>query len=324
MHDEAAAHKAGLVAVNTTLAPCVAGLLVFSFQRAISGLLDVGAFCNGILGGLVSITAGCAFVKPWEAILIGFFGGFVYIGASKLMKMVKVDDVVDAFAVHGACGFWGALALGFFGNSADGMDGNGLLHHGKFDQFGVQFLGCLCIVLWVGALSLALFVPMKLLKALRLSDEFQDQGADKMEHSPRKAYDYDSQKLAPAKDAIEVDRSTLAVAAMKIPAPPPHWANDPASEEKVGMAERKTAIMRIQNRLQQTFSKDLRPGTSVWEWTYENHPTEVSWPPLYRATVKIPVMGKMFTGSWKRGQRDAQLNVIREVIQVLDAMDSGQ
>merc|ERR1719478_1691659 len=61
------AHKAGLVAVNTTLSPCVSGLLVFLLRAKIVSpkLLDVGGFCNGILAGLVSITAGCAFVKPW-------------------------------------------------------------------------------------------------------------------------------------------------------------------------------------------------------------------------------------------------------------------
>merc|ERR1719399_1734731 len=94
---------AGLVAVNTTLAPCVAGLVVFLLRAAVlpPKKLDVGAFCNGILAGLVSITAGCAFVKPWEAVIIGFIGGLFYQGSSMLLRKLKVDDVVDAFAVHG-------------------------------------------------------------------------------------------------------------------------------------------------------------------------------------------------------------------------------
>merc|ERR1719460_3563633 len=69
MHDQAAAHTAGLVAVNTTLAPCMAGLVVFVGRATFlpPRKLDLGGFCNGILAGLVAITAGCAFVKPWEA-----------------------------------------------------------------------------------------------------------------------------------------------------------------------------------------------------------------------------------------------------------------
>nr|BAS31035.1 ammonium transporter [Alexandrium tamarense] len=188
MHDTAAATKAGLVAANTTLAPCVSGLLVFLLRAKVvqPKRLDVGGFCNGILAGLVAITAGCAFVKSWEAILIGLFGGLIYQGASMLLKLLKIDDVVDAFPVHGACGAWGVLALGFFGNPDEGMGGNGVFYGG--DQLGVQIVALLIIALWSATLSVAAFLPLRMLGALRLSDEFQTQGADVMEHSPSKAY----------------------------------------------------------------------------------------------------------------------------------------
>jgi len=188
MHDVAAANSAGLVAVNTTLAPCVGGLLVFLLRATVvpPKLLDVGGFCNGVLGGLVSITAGCGFVEPWETVIIAIIGAFVYQGASMAVAKLKIDDVVDAFAVHGACGFWGVLAVGLFGKEDRGISGNGLFHGG--DQLGVQILGGLIIVLWVGGLSTAIFLPLKLAKCLRLGDEFQDKGADIMEHSPPKAY----------------------------------------------------------------------------------------------------------------------------------------
>jgi len=188
MHDVGSANLAGLVAVNTTLSPCVAGLLVFALRALVlpPKLLDVGGFCNGILGGLVSITAPCGFVKPWEAIIIGFIGGLVYQGVSMLMRKVKVDDVVDAFAVHGACGLWGLLAAGLFGNPDEGIGGNGVFYGG--DQLGTQVVAAIVIALWVGALSVAIMLPLRLVGALRLSDEFQDKGADIMEHSPSKAY----------------------------------------------------------------------------------------------------------------------------------------
>jgi Amt family ammonium transporter len=188
MHDAETAYTAAIVAVNTTLAPCVGGLVVFGLRAFVvePKLLDVGGFCNGILAGLVSITAGCAAVKSWEAIVIGFIGGLVYQGASMALKRLKVDDVVDAFPVHGACGIWGTIVLGIFGNPDEGMGGNGLLYGG--DQIGTQIVGVLLIAIWVSLLSTAIFLPLKLLGQLRLSDEFQDAGADIMEHSPKKAY----------------------------------------------------------------------------------------------------------------------------------------
>merc|ERR1719203_2042326 len=148
MHDVGTANSAGLVAVNTTLSPCVAGLLVFCLRATVvyPHCLDVGGFCNGILAGLVAITAGCAAVKPWEAIIIGIIGGLVYQGASMLLKLLKLDDVVDAVPVHGACGLWGLLALGFFGNPDDGIDGNGVFYGGG--QLGTQLFAGVLIIIW--------------------------------------------------------------------------------------------------------------------------------------------------------------------------------
>lgn len=177
-------HKAGLVAVNTTLAPCVSGLIVFGL-RAMAlppKRLDVAGFCNGILAGLVAITAGCAFVKPWEAVFIGFFGGFFYQGASMLLQRLKIDDVVDAVPVHGVNGVWGVLALGLFGNPDEGMGGNGLLYGG--DQLRVQIMALIVIIAWTAALSVMILLPLRFLSMLRLEDDIQEQGADLAEHTP--------------------------------------------------------------------------------------------------------------------------------------------
>jgi len=170
------AESAGLVACNTTLAPCVAGLVVFFLRAQVCEpkRLDVGGFCNGILAGLVSITAGCGAVRPWEALVIGLIGGCVYQGASMLLKMLQVDDVVDAIPVHGACGLWGVIALGGFGDHEGSIVG--------------QAFAILAIALWVGALSAGVFYPLKMADMLRLPDEIQDKGADVMEHSQAKAY----------------------------------------------------------------------------------------------------------------------------------------
>merc|ERR1712190_599368 len=121
-----------------------------------------------------------------EAIIIGLVGGLIYQGASMLLRRLKVDDVVDAFPVHGACGLWGILALGLFGNPDKGMDGNGAFYGG--DQLGTQLFAGFLIILWVGALSVLILLPLKLLNLLRLDDKIQEQGADVMEHSPIRAY----------------------------------------------------------------------------------------------------------------------------------------
>merc|ERR1712048_1435558 len=123
---------------------------------------------------------------PWEAVIIGGVGGLVYQGASMLLKKLKVDDVVDAFPVHGACGIWGILALGLFGNPAQGMGGNGVFYGGN--QLGTQLFAGFLIILWAGGLSVLIFFPLRKLGMLRMGDEFQQKGADVMEHSPAKAY----------------------------------------------------------------------------------------------------------------------------------------
>jgi len=188
MNTKESAYAAGLVAVNTTLAPCVAGLLVFGLRAFVfpPKQLDVPGFCNGILAGLVSITAGCAIMKPWETVIIGLIGGLVYQTASSVMQLIKVDDVVDAFAVHGATGLWGVLAVGLFGDPDHKNGGNGLFYGG--DQLKTQLMGVILMAAWTALLSLIILVPLKVVGFLRLSDDFQHKGADAVEHSPPKAY----------------------------------------------------------------------------------------------------------------------------------------
>mmetsp|Transcript_89709 Transcript_89709/g.187374 ORF Transcript_89709/g.187374 Transcript_89709/m.187374 type:complete len:444 (-) Transcript_89709:308-1639(-) len=186
--DEATANLVGIVAVNTTLAPCVAGLVVFALRAKVMPpkALDVGGFCNGILAGLVAITSGCAVVKHWEAMLIGFIGGLLYCGASFGLKAAKIDDVVDAFPVHGVCGIWGVLAAGLFGDPDHGIGGNGLFYGG--DQFRTQVMAVIVIGVWSAGLTAIILFPLKLGGLLRSSDEFQDIGADNHHHTPAKAY----------------------------------------------------------------------------------------------------------------------------------------
>ena len=113
MHDGATGALAAQVAMNTTLSAATGGITVFLLRYLILKKYDVGGLCNGILAGLVSITAGCGNVECGSAFAIGLVGAFVYQASSMLLQKLKIDDPVDAAPVHGFCGIWGVLAAGF-------------------------------------------------------------------------------------------------------------------------------------------------------------------------------------------------------------------
>lgn len=105
---------ANRVAVTTTLAASSGGFMVATVTKALEGKWNIPAACNGILAGLVSITAGCSVVGPGSALAIGAIGGIIYLVASKLMLKLKIDDPLDAAPVHGFCGYWGVVSVAFF------------------------------------------------------------------------------------------------------------------------------------------------------------------------------------------------------------------
>ena len=105
---------AGKVAVTTTLGAAGGGLSSFYITYFLTGVQDLGAIGNGILAGLVSITAPCPVVEPWAALIIGIVGGLVYFLACKLLDKLRIDDVVSASPVHMFCGMWGVLSPGIF------------------------------------------------------------------------------------------------------------------------------------------------------------------------------------------------------------------
>jgi len=105
--------------VNTIVAPSAAGLFTFLTRKHITGQnkehrLDFGALTNGLLAGCVSITASCADVEQWAAIIIGIIGSIIYSSACLMTEKLKIDDPIEAFQVHGCCGMWGVIAFAFF------------------------------------------------------------------------------------------------------------------------------------------------------------------------------------------------------------------
>lgn len=205
LHTAAKGTLAAQVAMNTTISAATGGLVVLGLRFVIGGRrYDIGGMCNGILAGLVSITAPCGNVECGSAFLIGLLGGLVYQGASSLMQKIHVDDPIDAFAVHGACGAWGVLAAALFdwGKGFDhvhGWNGWDCLHEegdsskpcasGLGGQLlAANILEIVMITLWVGTMSAMVFLPLRLIGFLRADSETQEQGMDEAKHSPTKAY----------------------------------------------------------------------------------------------------------------------------------------
>jgi len=173
--------------VTTTLAGATGGLtVVFVDKLAISKIFDIGMLCNGILAGLDSITAGAADVYPWAAVIIGFLGGFVYLAGSKtVLYICKVDDPLDAFAVHGCCGFWGVVATALFCTDALRGTGDGAkdgLFYGGGKPLGAAMAFLWADIAWTGGMSVLMFLPLKMAGLLRVSAEVEDAGMDVSKH----------------------------------------------------------------------------------------------------------------------------------------------
>jgi Amt family ammonium transporter len=163
----------GRIATNTTLAACAASLTAMLLPLWLGpnkGKYDLPFTINGLLGGLVAITCPCYWVSPLGAIFIGLIaGGVVYYG-TLLLEHLRIDDPVGAVPVHGICGIWGTLSLGFFASGQFGSTGptgadnsapvTGLLYGGGLDVLKAQFIGSafITVATFVIAMILMWFV----------------------------------------------------------------------------------------------------------------------------------------------------------------------
>ena len=114
--------RIGIVAVNTLLAACVGFVIAMIITDVKYGKPDISMSCNGMLAGLVAITAGCAFVAPWAAAVIGGVAGMLVVYGVAFFDKRGIDDPCGAISVHGVNGAWGVIAVGLF---ADGTYGGG-------------------------------------------------------------------------------------------------------------------------------------------------------------------------------------------------------
>jgi Amt family ammonium transporter len=170
------------IALNTTLSPATAAFAAMMVSWIKYGKPDLSLALNGVLGGLVGITASCAVVGSGSAILIGLISGALVVFSIEWLNKLKIDDVVGAFPVHGVCGIFGTLAVGIFGVEALGAPQNGLLFGGGFNQLWIQ---CLGVAACIGFTAVSIWIVFKVTDAvigLRVSHETELKGLDVEEH----------------------------------------------------------------------------------------------------------------------------------------------
>ncbi len=174
--------RISVIAVNTFLAGIAGGLAAYYIRFIETGKVDIAATCSGIVGGLVAITAPCAFVESWAAVAIGVIAGpLVVYGARFLENVVKLDDPVWAVPCHMMCGLWGVLSVGIF---ADGTYGgvSGLID-GNSSQIVSQIISMVAVVAWTAVTSAIIFGVIKMTMGLRVSREDELAGVDFTEHT---------------------------------------------------------------------------------------------------------------------------------------------
>jgi len=178
--------RLAVVAVNTMLGSAGGACSAYAYTWAKYGRPDPSMSANGLLAGLVAITAPCAYVNAPAAVLIGAVAGVIVVaGALFVENVLKIDDPVGAVAVHGFNGIWGLLALGLL---ADGTYGQGLnngpatgvrgLLYGDPGQFVAQLVGIGANLLWVAPASWLLFKAIDALVGMRVAPEAELQGLD--------------------------------------------------------------------------------------------------------------------------------------------------
>ena len=176
----AASETAALAGVNTTLAAASGGVaalfanLIYVERKTGEATFNLNFAMNGCLGGLVCITAGCALMEPWAAIVVGFIAGLLYLWFSNVLVKKCIDDAVDAIPVHMINGFWGLIAAGLFAaprhmERVYGTSENvGWFYEwgrgsGNFNLMGCQLIGALFILAWVTAIMLPFFIVLNYL-----------------------------------------------------------------------------------------------------------------------------------------------------------------
>jgi Amt family ammonium transporter len=186
--------RIAVIAVNTNLAAVAGAATAMLFWHVAFGKPDISMACNGMLAGLVAITAPCAFVGPSSAIIIGAIAGaLVCLGVLLNERILKVDDPCGAISVHGYCGWFGAVAVGIFADGAYGSGWNNVgattylgkagqgvtgLIHGDVPQFLVQLGGATLCAVYAFGFTYLVFKVVNAIRSMRVSEDVELEGLD--------------------------------------------------------------------------------------------------------------------------------------------------
>jgi Amt family ammonium transporter len=180
--------RIAVVAVNTLLAASMGAVAAMAWTNAKWGKPDISMTCNGMLAGLVAITAPCAFVAPWAAVVIGLIAGFLVCYSVEFFdRKARVDDPCGAISVHGVCGAWGLIAVGLFADGTYGAGWNGVngtvhgIFYGDPGQLGAQLIDLVVGFIWAWGAMYLIFLVVKRFMAIRVSPEVEIEGLDEGE-----------------------------------------------------------------------------------------------------------------------------------------------
>ncbi|GAB2233182.1 hypothetical protein Droror1_Dr00002400 [Drosera rotundifolia] len=176
--------------VTTTLSGCAAGLTTLFGKRALSGHWNVTDVCNGLLGGLTAITAGCSVIDPWAAIVCEVVAALVLIGCNRVAEWAKFDDPLEATQLHDGCGAWGVVFTGLFAKEKYVLEvygvglgrPYGLFMGGGGRLLAAQLIQIVSIIGWVSVTMGPLFFVLHKLNLLRISVDDEMAGMDRTSH----------------------------------------------------------------------------------------------------------------------------------------------
>lgn len=180
--------RISIIAVNTLLAASAGGLAALVVVYIKTKIFDVGMMLNGILAGLVAVTAPCAWIEAWAAVVIGLIAGILVVTSVYTLENLHIDDPVGAVSVHGTCGIWGLISVGIF---ADGTYGNystdppfvtGLLYGGGLGQLISQIIGAAVATIWAFGWGFVVFKALDAIIGIRVSPQEELKGLDVYEH----------------------------------------------------------------------------------------------------------------------------------------------
>lgn len=180
--------RIAVIAVNTNLAAAAGGLVALLMIYFKTKKWDVGMAFNGVLAGLVAVTAGCAWVEAWAAMVIGLVAGALVVISVYGVESLGIDDPVGAVSVHGVNGIWGLISVGLF---ADGTYGNysmdapfvtGLFYGGGAGQLIAQIIGAAVAAAWAFGAGFIVFKVLDAVMGIRVTPEEEVRGLDVFEH----------------------------------------------------------------------------------------------------------------------------------------------